>query len=38
MKINMVRDGKPESIAFEGSSKFLGADCGAVKPITAAQK
>jgi Protein of unknown function (DUF3617) len=38
MKINMVRNGKPESITFEGSSRFLGADCGAVKPITSAQK
>ncbi len=33
MKINMVRNGKPESITFEGTSKFLGADCGAVKPL-----
>ena len=33
MKINAVRNGKPESMAFENSSKFLGADCGAVKPV-----
>jgi hypothetical protein len=33
MKITTVRNGKPESMAFESSSKFLGADCGAVKPV-----
>jgi Protein of unknown function (DUF3617) len=38
MKINAVRNGKSESIVFEGTSKFLGADCGAVKPITTMQK
>jgi Protein of unknown function (DUF3617) len=38
MKINTMRNGKPESIAFEASSKFLGADCGSVKPLPMAQK
>jgi hypothetical protein len=38
MKINTVRNGKPEIIAFEASSKFLGADCGTVKPLPVAQK
>jgi hypothetical protein len=33
MKINSVRNGKAESIAVEGSNKFLNADCGAVKPL-----
>jgi Protein of unknown function (DUF3617) len=33
MKINSVHNGKPQSMAFESSSKFLGADCGAVKPV-----
>ncbi len=33
MKINAVRNGKPESMVFESSAKFLGADCGAVKPV-----
>ena len=36
MKINAVRNGKPESMAFESSAKFLGTDCGAVKPLSAA--
>jgi Protein of unknown function (DUF3617) len=34
MKINAMRNGKPESMAFESSSKFLNADCGTVKPVT----
>ncbi len=38
MKISAVRNGKPESMVFESSAKFLGADCGAVKPLPAAQK
>jgi hypothetical protein len=38
MKISSVRNGQPESISFEGSSKFLGADCGSVKPLPMPQK
>lgn len=38
LKMNILSDGKPESMAFEGSNKFLGADCGSVKPLPIAQK
>lgn len=38
MKITAVRNGKPESMVVESSSKFLGTDCGAVKPLPAVQK
>ncbi len=33
MKVSSVRNGKPESMVFEGTGKFLGADCGSVKPL-----
>jgi Protein of unknown function (DUF3617) len=33
MKINSVHNGKPQSMALESTSKFLGADCGSVKPV-----
>jgi Protein of unknown function (DUF3617) len=35
MKFTTLRNGKPESLAFESASKFLGADCGTVQPLTA---
>lgn len=36
MKMNMktTRDGKPTPMTMEGSGRWLGADCGSVKPIT----
>jgi hypothetical protein len=36
--VNTLRNGKPESVTFEGSSKFLDADCGSVSPLPMAQK
>jgi hypothetical protein len=33
MKINSVHNGKPQSMMFESSSKFLSANCGDVKPV-----
>jgi Protein of unknown function (DUF3617) len=38
MTISTVRNGQSGSISFEASSKFLGADCGSVKPLPMPQK
>lgn len=39
MKISSVRNGKTETMSMEGSSQFLSADCGTVKPmVTPGQK
>ena len=33
MTVSSVRNGKPQTMKMEGSGKWLGADCGNVKPI-----
>ena len=33
MKINTTVDGKPQATTMEGSGKWLGADCGSIKPM-----
>ncbi len=33
MKINSMADGKPQTMTIDGTGKWLGADCGTVKPI-----
>jgi Protein of unknown function (DUF3617) len=38
VKISAMSNGKPESLTVEGSNKFLGADCGSVKPLPVPQK
>ena len=35
--MHVVRDGKPETMSTEISGKWLGADCGDIKPRTAAK-
>ena len=32
MVVNTTRGGKPETMTMEGSGKWLGADCGSIKP------
>ena len=34
MTVNSMRNGKPQTMKMEGSGKWLGADCGNIKPIT----
>ena len=38
MVINTTRGGKPETMTLEGSGKWLGADCGSIKPPAMPQK
>lgn len=40
MKTNVTTSarGKPEQMTLEGSGKFVGADCGSVKPVQAPKK
>ena len=38
MVINTTRAGKPETMTMEGSGKWLGADCGSIKPPAMPQK
>ena len=38
MKVNTQMRGKPETVDMEGSGKWLGADCGDVKPVTVPKK
>lgn len=33
MKINTAANGKPETMTIDGSGKWLGADCGTIKPM-----
>ena len=35
MTINALAQGKPQTTTLEGSGKWLGADCGAIKPMGA---
>lgn len=35
MTVNTTAQGRPEKITMDGSGKWLGADCGAVKPLAA---
>lgn len=38
MTVSTTVQGKPEKMNMEGSSKWISADCGAVKPLPATQK
>ena len=38
MRINSVQNGKKETIDMQTSGKFLGANCGAIKPMPSAGK
>lgn len=38
MKVNTQAGGKPETMDMEGSGKWLGADCGDVKPAASPKK
>jgi len=38
MKITSSSRGKPETMTTESSGKWLGADCGSIKPVAAAKK
>lgn len=38
MTVSTTTQGKPEKMSMEGSSKWLSADCGAVKPMSATKK
>jgi hypothetical protein len=38
MKVNTTVQGKPETMNMEGTGKWLGADCGNIKPIRPAGK
>jgi hypothetical protein len=36
MTITSMAQGKPEKMTIEGTGKWLGADCGSIKPLPAA--
>ncbi|MDB5873276.1 MAG: hypothetical protein JWQ07_2718 [Ramlibacter sp.] len=38
MAVNTTVQGKPEKINMDGAGKWLGADCGTVKPVTPPKK
>jgi hypothetical protein len=38
MTVSTQVDGKPEKMTMEGSGKWLGADCGSVKPLAPQKK
>ena len=38
MNVSTQVDGKPEKLTMEGAGKWLGADCGSVKPFGQAKK
>jgi hypothetical protein len=38
MTVSTQVDGKPEKMTMEGSGKWLGADCGTIKPIAPLKK
>jgi hypothetical protein len=38
MTVNTSAQGKPEKVSMEGRSKWLSAECGAVKPVPATKK
>lgn len=38
MTVTSSSRGKPETVTSESSGKWLGADCGAIKPLTAPKK
>ena len=38
MKINSMADGKPQTMTIDGAGKWLGADCGSIKPMAVPTK
>jgi len=38
MKVSSIVRGKPETMTIDGSGKWLGADCGTIKPMAAPAK
>jgi len=38
MSVTATRNGKPETMNMKGTGKFLGSDCGTIKPIAAPRK